>query len=570
MVDALKIDTSRVLDSRLYNKNEVEYTTGMGASHVNYKRQASNSSSGNTSSITFNPVINSTSILDRKMFIEIKFLLTFTGTTTGGNLLKSGYDAPRSFQAIVSNTQLNINTQSVTQESRYLYHWLAHTNNIEMMKNSLTLSSYMASPDYTQSYEVADGSQFNSLSDFNTSSVNNTGRGMYNLRVISNTPTGASVELIMYDYIYLSPMVYDNSNLYQGIPNISSLELQYTLQQIERIWSHSNAGGGNITSLDVAIPQAFLNFIELTPGVQTLPPPITLLPFVEYDRRLTNTSVSIPAGATSTDLFSGAYTLNTIPRRCVIFAKERASDIQTLSQLINKPDVYGSIQKISIQFANQNSLFSTATPEQLYLISSRNGYAGSLESWKGETQVYDDVNPLGYNTIGLSGSVFIFDFSTDVSVSDPSLLPGVASNVDFQITQLVVKNTSDRNISYDVEVYFVYDSVIEISLGQSRQYRSLLLPVDVLDYPIVQDSDVEEAGVSGQGFKSMLKGALSGLRKNRLLKKGATVLADAFIDPPERDMLRKYTGVGVVGNGVVGNGVVGNALVKKRNLRERM
>ena len=564
MVDVLKLQTERLLDPRLSQKQtNPGFSTNMGASSVNYRRQASNSSSGNTSNINFNPVINTTSVLDRCMFTEVKFVLTFTGTTTGGNLLKSGYDSVRSFGSITQNTQLSINTQSISQESKYINHWLARFEDMERMKNGLTLSPYMASPDYTQSYEIANGTNhFNSLGDFTSSSPNASGRGMHKVNVISNTPTSAVVELTVFDYIYLSPMVYDSNQLYQGIPHVSSLQLSYTLTNVQRIWAHSNAGGGTITNLQVAINQAWLNFTELTPPPQVQIPSTVLLPYHEIERKLTNCNITIQPGATSTDLFSSTYTLNTIPLKCIVLVKERESDISTLSQLLNTPDVYGSIQQISIQYANQPSIFINCSPEQLYLISSRNGYQGSLESWRGETQIYNDST--GSTQIGLSGSVFCFDFGRDISVTDPSLLPSVASNVDFTINKITVKNTANRAISYDVEVFFIYDSVYEISLGSSRPYRAMILPSEVMDYPIVENKSVD-VHLHGGDFKGMLKKALTGLKDSPILRKGAAALADAFIPQPERDLLKKYTGVGVQGSGITGN-----ALIKKRNLKDRM
>ncbi len=390
MVDVLKLDTARLLDPRLSLKQSGQsFNTNMGAAQVNYRRQSSNSSSGNTSNITFNPVINTTSIIDRKILTEVYFNLKFTGTSGSPtqNLLKEGYDAPRSLGSIVSNCQLSINTQSITQESRFINNWLCRFEDMERMKNALTLAPQMAYPDQTQSYEEAEGSNFNSLAGFTGSDMNRTGRGMYRVEVLSNTTTSAEVNLILYDYVYLSPMVYDNEALYQGIPNVSSLELTYTLQQIQRIWCHSNAGGSAITNIEVAIPQAWLNFTELTPPPQVQIPPSVLLPYHEIERRLTNCNVSIPAQSSSKNLFSQTYTLNTVPLKAVVIARERQADFSTLQDLINKPDVYGAIKNISIQYANQTALFSTASQEVLYSISQRNGYQGSFEAWSGKTQI---------------------------------------------------------------------------------------------------------------------------------------------------------------------------------------
>lgn len=563
MADILGLKVVKQLDPRLSIAPHAGYSVNYGGAQLNYRHQISNSSSGNTSGIVFNPVINTTSVIDRKLFTEINFKLTFTGTTTSGNLLKRGYDAPRSLGSIVSQCQVSINGHPIVQESKYVNHWLAHFNEQSKMAGALTLAPQMGSYDMTQTYEEADGTFFNSLGDFQYSTPNQTNRGMYKLNIISNTPLSAVVELTLFDYIYLSPMVYDNTRLYEGIPNISSFQIQYTFQQLQRIWSHSNKGDSIISDLQVEVNQGYLNFTEITPPPQIVLPRTTILNYNEYERRLTNTNQSVTAGGTGV-LQSNAITLNTIPLKAVIFAKERDADFNSLESFVNKPDVYAGIKKISINYANQSSLFQTCTQEQLYLISSQNGVQGSVESWCGKTQRYDDT--LGKIPIGLHGSIFCFDFGRDISQQNPSLLPGVSSNVDFSIAECVIENTSNRTIVYDLEIHFIYEAVFEIELGVSRPYRSMVLPSEVITAPLSDEPD----SMSGGSFKGFLKNFMSGLYKNPIARAIATSTADQLLGSPERDLLRKYTGVGVSGSGVVGMGVSGNALVNKKQIRTRM
>lgn len=560
MTDVLGLNASKSVDPRLNISGYTGFQTKVGGSQINYRHQKANSSAGSTSGITFNPVINTTSILDRKIYTEIHFRLNFTGTTTAGNLLKSGMDAPRSLGSIVSQCQVSLNNHPITQESKYINHWLAHFNSSEDMKNALTLAPQFGAYDNTQSYEEADGTFFNSLGDFSYSSPNQTNRGMYKVTIVSNTPTNAVVDLVMLDYIYISPMVYDNTKQYEGIPNVSSLQINYTFQQIQRIWSHSNAGGSTITDLQVAVNDGYLNFTEITPPPSVAVPRKTILEYHEYERKQTNTNILIPAGGTAT-LQSNSYTLNTIPLKCVVIAKERESDFNNLESFVNKPDVYGGIKKISIQYANQSSLFQTCQQEQLYLISSQNGVSGSLESWCGKTQKYDDT--AGSVNVGLHGSIFCFDFGRDISQQNPSLLPGVSSNVDFSITECIVENTSNRDITYDLEIYFTYEAAIEVELGVARPFRSMLLPTEAVTAPLV-DTSADDA-MNGGSFKGFVKSFMSGLVKNPIARAVATATADQLLESPERDVLRKYTGIGVTGNGVVGN-----ALVGKKQLRQRM
>jgi hypothetical protein len=132
-----------------------------------------------------------------------------------------------------------------------------------------------------------------------------------------------------------------------------------------------------------------------------------------------------------------------------------------------------------------------------------------------------------------------------------------------------VENTSDRTIVYDVEVFFIYEATFEIELGKARPFRSMILPAEVMDYPITE-SKSKEVNLHGGGWKGILKKALTGLRDSPVARRLASNVADEFLEKEERDVLRKYAGVGMVGNGVSGSGLTGNRLIKKNTLKNRM
>jgi len=562
MVDVLGLKASKILDPRLNNDGFAGYAMNMGGATVNYKRQNSNSSSGNNSNLSFSPIISTSSVLDRRIMTEVNLTLTFTGTTTSGNLLKEGHDAPRMFSSIVSNISLRLNQENISEEPKDVAHWMSRFVDQEKQYKSMSIVPFFGSPDRTQSYEEAVGSHWNSLGGFSYSSFNEINRGLYPVDIVSNTPTGAVVNLKIFDYLFLSPMVYDNQ-LYEGIPNVSDFNLTYNFDsRLARIWSHSNAGGSTITNLNVSIGQAFLNFCEITPPASINIPKSIILPYNEKDKFVTNTNVTV-APDTVGELFSSNFSLTTVPTKCIIYVKETESAFNDLESQINKPDCYASIESISITYANQNSLFANCNAEQLYMISEQNGVNMSVEEWKGQTTQYSNTEPNGKKRYGLTGSIFCFDFGRDCSVNNPSLLTGVSSNIDFKIDKIKVRNTSNRSITYDVYVYMINDAVLEIQLGSCRKFRSMVLPSEAIVAPIGEHD--ERLLLKGGNFKGFLKNFMSGLVKSPVTRAVATATADQLLQSPERDLLRKYTGVGVVGSGVTGN-----ALVGKRQLRQRM
>lgn len=565
MADVLGLHTVKSLDPRMDVRGFDTFAMGQGGASVNYRRQTSNSSSGNNSNLQFNPVINTTSVLDRRIMTELNFNLKFSGTAgTNGKLLSEGNDAVRSLGAIVSNMQIKINNESITEQPEYVNHWLAHFSEKSDMNTNLSLAPYMGFYDQTQSYEESAGTFWNPLGGFNYSSPLQSGRGMYEIQVVSNNAEDAEVNLVLFDYIYLSPMVYGGTMLYEGIPNISDFSVTYNFTKLPKIWSHSNDGGAAITDLQVQIGQGFLNYTEITPPADVALPKRVVLPYNQREQRVTNANVTIQPGQTGR-LFSNTYTLNTVPSKCVLFAKEREADFNSLESLINKPDVYGGIKRINIQFANTSNLFANCNQQQLYQISTENGVVSSIESWSGKTIQYDDTVQ-GYKRVGLHGSIFCFDFGRNIGVTNPSLLTGVASNVDFQVESVEIENTSSRPITYDLYVFFVYESAIEIELGRSRIFSSMVLPTEAMRAP---HESVEESsgGLRGSSFKGMLSSFFKGLVRNPVVRAVASSTADQLLQSPERDMLRKYTGIGVVGAGIVGSG---KALVKKNRLVDRM
>ena len=119
----------------------------------------------------------------------------------------------------------------------------------------------------------------------------------------------------------------------------------------------------------------------------------------------------------------------------------------------------------------------------------------------------------------------------------------------------------------------INDAVLEIELGKCRKFRSMVLPSEAIMAPI--ETHDERSLLKGGNFKGFLKNFMSGLVKSPIARGIATATADQLLKSPERDLLRKYTGIGVTGSGVVGSGVSGsgvsgNALVGKRQLRQRM
>ena len=125
--------------------------------------------------------------------------------------------------------------------------------------------------------------------------------------------------------------------------------------------------------------------------------------------------------------------ISTVPKRIYIVA---CYDQQKLIE--NNPDIYFSLDALTFQFNNQNTQFSGASSEQLYLMSKRNGLQLSFPQWKSQV-----------------GSVMCIDFARDVSL-DTGDYPGRIGNYNFNY-QATFRALRD----YPVNSVKIYTIIVE-------------------------------------------------------------------------------------------------------------
>jgi hypothetical protein len=99
-------------------------------------------------------------------------------------------------------------------------------------------------------------------------------------------------------------------------------------------------------------------------------------------------------------------------------------------------DTFMAINNISLNWNNRQGLLSSATQQDLYKISVKNGYSGSWEEWSGYTYtpfvVNSGVTPNEPTYIGTSGSVLCLEFGTDIGLRDTEA-PGMLGTYQLQI-----------------------------------------------------------------------------------------------------------------------------------------
>jgi hypothetical protein len=214
--------------------------------------------------------------------------------------------------------------------------------------------------------------------------------------------------------------------------------------------------------------------------------------------------------------------LNSIPRRLYIFA--RPQDATLLSATgCQLPDAYFSLENISIQFNNTTGILSSATKEQLFLISSKNGCDMNWTEWSGggtnaAAQFGAQANATAANipSIKTVGSVLCLEFGSDIGlpVTDAA---GKVGQYNLQLTVQCTNNFS-VDITPTLHIVVVSEGTFTIEkLGQASVHIGDLTTNDILeaqplegyDYYDIQDVN---GGNFFSGLKKFGKSLLSGIR----------------------------------------------------------
>jgi hypothetical protein len=202
-----------------------------------------------------------------------------------------------------------------------------------------------------------------------------------------------------------------------------------------------------------------------------------VVPYMSYPRYITTTTGGAPlAPGTGTTITSSNLQINQLPDVFIISVRKPMS-----LQKISDPNFFLKIQSISVNLNNQSGLLSSATPEQLWRLSQKNG---STQNWlefcgvsvgnAGEGQI------AGLGTqIGTTGSLLILDPAYDLSLSN-YLSSGSLGNYNFQF-QMQVYNQTDQAFVPEVCVIAVNSGVMVTDRGMTSTMTGILTKEMVLD-----------------------------------------------------------------------------------------
>lgn len=455
------------------------YAVLSGGDEITFKNFTSTSISN--SSIQFScPPSSSNVIVDRLQQVTIPMRLTFTGRVFTTNnvyqpntsLLNSGYDCPRAFplNSILDTIQASINNTSFSMNNSDIIHPLLRYNTgIKLKAGEYSMTPAMQ--DMSNNYSDLQGTSRNPLNPYGEGYSNNCEpRGAFPFNVLANaavvptvagTAATSTVDLVVTEPLFLSPFYWGcqcgNS---EGFYGVNTMDFNFSFLSGNnagfRAWSHSNAavstnGVNSVTTVidsiqvsfndfspafsvsnQPSIPQMLFKYISPNPlNMRGITPnkPLTY-PYSNILRFPTDIGVLTNSQGVR-QFQTNNIQLNQIPRRIYVFARPSNAQLQSSAVFT---DTYLAIHSVSVQFGNSPTLLSTASQQQLYMTSLKNGLNQSWNEWSG-APLYNDALTGQTGTAQYSGGCgpLCLELSTDIQLK-PSECAGMLGQYQIQLT----------------------------------------------------------------------------------------------------------------------------------------
>lgn len=517
----------KIVDPVLDFSDKNVYGVLAGGKRTSFKPIISTSFS-NSSSTFSAPPPNPRIAVSRKVKLVQPVTFTFNGTAPVGQaLLQSGYDAPRAYplSSVMSTLQIDLNNTSFTiNMSDTIQALLRYHNPNELKNGDLSLTPSVL--DKSQQYSDLTSSIRNPLGSVVDAALGgNDPRGAFPCDSFNNPISTDETETIQatasYTFtedLFLSPMLFGTCCEDTGFIGLQTFQAIVSWEtDLARMWSHSDASGSVLSSITVNLGQPTLLFEYKTPSDLQIVPQYRHYGYYEIQRYPTESGQPIPP-LTTTILNSNNIQLNSIPRMMYIYARRRNAD-----RNFRTTDTFFSIEKISINWANQSGLLSNASKQDLYEMSRRNGCNLNWRDWSGEASPFWSGNTI--EQINGVGSVLAVEFGTDLALNVDEA-PGVNGTYQLQM-EVTVTNRSTETILPALYIVISNEGTFTIENNSAYSQVGVLSRQDVLDAQKQEGYNYGDLKyMSGASFKSFgrkLKHALRVLAREApgIIKEGS-------------------------------------------------
>lgn len=530
----------RTMEPRTRIYNDRKYCVLEGARESTYKTYISTSWSN--SSVVFTcPPPNPNIIVDRKLLLNMQFLVTIN-TTGGVTGFIEGLSGPRArpIPQVITTTSVALNDSRINMNtSDILLPFLHYKDNSIKREIHDSLSPSML--DQAQNYsDIPAGSSRNVFLPY-TSSVSgaDTTRGSFSYTVLTNTAGSATILLDVTDFMFLPPFLSEQEEG-PGFIQLQTMDFTFTMaNDLSRVWSAMPVATSSITSITASInapPRLLFNY--LTPNFLLPIPQSVPYPYYEVQRYPTNVGSIAPNGIVSLAPSSNIQ-LKSIPNRMYVFARRRNQD-----QTVFTSDVFAAIDQISIQWNNRNGLLSSASAQSLWRTSQENGLC---LSWT-QTQKYN-------------GLPLCLVFGKDICL-DADEAPGKLGTYQLQLNATVRNINQSETINFDLYIITVSEGTLWLENNRCVTQVGVISSGDIVNIknaPMVDYNEVNN--FSGASFWSNIKSFFSDV--GRGVKKAYDTVAPVIKDAmPIIQGIKTLTGHGMMG-GVPSGGSTYSDFLKK-------
>lgn len=398
--------------------------------------------------------------VSRRFLLKMPVTVVITnqvGLADQGQAFQAGCAAFRQYPlaSAMETLDVSINGQSTTMNLADIIKplLLYHNNERNLSDREMSMSPGMR--DQSQSYNDFCGidsgfSNRNPLSIFGDSNdYGRLGRGAFPMNVaLSQTGGGDNVATItttLAEELFLSPLIFGGkrAEAFIGINKIE-INITWSTQRVDKMWSSAVLANQGAQTVTITFGAPSMMFRYVTP-----PDGFRVPRFIQYSynefNRYSSSQNDMVTGSTA-ELVSNNIQINAIPRYVWIYARRKNSPAFNF----NKPDAYLAITNCSIDWNNSNSLLASATQQQLYDISRKNGVNLSWNEWSAQNLVASaDEDGLTY--VNGIGSVLCIEFGTDIGLKNGE----TAGQIGTYNLQIKINVKSYYPDTESIELYIV-------------------------------------------------------------------------------------------------------------------
>lgn len=515
--------------------------------------------STSNSSIVFNVQVPSENIvIDRHVLLstQLAFQLSLGNVPNGQQCFQYGLtDCLQAFplNSLFTTIQATINNVSVSTNLQDVLPMLMRMSDRRMLSRYNSMTPSLPDAQWGE-YKDAPATNGNPLASYNNSSYDEhfEPRGSYALDFLQidryvagvytdNSPisTGAnntwviSIRVTLTEpFLALSPFINCEPECAAGLVGVNNLSMVLNIDNTcKRLFSTANnaVSGGNslvgfISNIQLGFPVApaggsaqsvgfqntrlLFNFLSLQPEQYAKISTKNVVPYLDYPRYLTTfTSGTTIAPNASSTLTSQSIQLNQIPDLILITARVPMS-----SQNWNYSSSFLTIENISVNFNNSSGLLASATQQDLYNISYRNGSSQSFYEFRGKANVNNNATG-GVSAVPTTGSLLVLNPVNDFSL--PSYL-SASSLGQYQLQfNLRVSNQYDFSVVQpEICIITINSGIFATQQGTSQIFTGILTKEQVLrtkeQNPVPQLDSVE--------YKRMVGGKLQNRGMGNVMK----------------------------------------------------